>query len=218
MGLDTNTLSERQLEILRLLGRHYQVKEVAHLLSISEKTVRNHIDEARRRLGGLSMREAVRLIVSQDEDQTLGQNYLYQKTLISEEAGPGSDLDHEHDLKSERQLSDHQFRGTSERLAHVIDTGQGSRSREHDPRTENPERDDTASENHLRSSGGVGLADFGGRGRWIALKRWLRSRRALQWLGLVGAVGVISAFLLISAMTAVMGGLQLFDSLTRHAG
>lgn len=48
-GIDA--LSERQKEVLRLTARHHQVKEIAHLLKISENTVKTHLIETRRRLG-----------------------------------------------------------------------------------------------------------------------------------------------------------------------
>lgn len=55
-------LSERQREILRLVSQHLQAKEVARVLQISERTVRSHTDQARRRLGVSSSREAARLL------------------------------------------------------------------------------------------------------------------------------------------------------------
>lgn len=55
-GVDS--LSKRQKEILRLVARHHQVKEIARLLNISEATVRTHTEEARRRLGAATSREA----------------------------------------------------------------------------------------------------------------------------------------------------------------
>ncbi len=55
-------LSERQKEILRLMAKHLQAKEVAFILKISRHTVDTHTEEARRRLGVATSREAARLL------------------------------------------------------------------------------------------------------------------------------------------------------------
>lgn len=52
------SLTNRQREILRLVARHHQTKQIARILKISEATVRTHTEEARRRLSAASSREA----------------------------------------------------------------------------------------------------------------------------------------------------------------
>ena len=63
------SLSRRQKEILRLIARHLQAKEIARLLSISEGTVRTHTEEARRRLGVATTRDAALLLASFEREQ-----------------------------------------------------------------------------------------------------------------------------------------------------
>jgi DNA-binding CsgD family transcriptional regulator len=52
-------LTERQLEILRLLAEHHTPKTIARRLVISEKTVRRHVERINQNLGVNSYREAV---------------------------------------------------------------------------------------------------------------------------------------------------------------
>lgn len=213
MARNFDTLSDRQMEILGLLGQHFQVKEVAHRLGISEKTVRNHIDEARRRLGGLSMREAIRLIATQAETRSLGQNSLYRKNPISGTSDESAASGHEHEPSTERKLSDHQLRGTSGGLAYVGDTRQGSGGRDHDPGVESPQHEDGASENDLLNGGGHGLADDRGGRRWIALKRWLNERSTLQWCGLIIASGAVLGLGLSAVFTVMIATIQAINIL-----
>ena len=67
-----DTLTPRQIEILKLIAKDLQMKEVARLLKISEHTVKAHSDEARRRLGVSHVREAARIILERTahEEQT----------------------------------------------------------------------------------------------------------------------------------------------------
>jgi DNA-binding NarL/FixJ family response regulator len=53
------SLTERQLEILRLLAEHHTPKTIARRLVISEKTVRRHVERINQNLGVNSYREAV---------------------------------------------------------------------------------------------------------------------------------------------------------------
>lgn len=74
-GVDS--LSKRQKEILRLVARHHQVKEIARLLSISEATVRTHTEEARRRLGAATSREAAIVLLRHESgDGSLSEHEL----------------------------------------------------------------------------------------------------------------------------------------------
>jgi DNA-binding CsgD family transcriptional regulator len=74
-GVDS--LSKRQKEILRLVARHHQIKEIARLLHISEATVRTHTEEARRRLGAATSREAaIVLLRHESSDGSLSEQGL----------------------------------------------------------------------------------------------------------------------------------------------
>lgn len=57
-------LTPREREILRLIAAHFQSKEIARLLSLSPKTVEMHVLSARRRLSGLSRRDAALAFVA----------------------------------------------------------------------------------------------------------------------------------------------------------
>lgn len=71
------SLSKRQKEILRLVARHHQVKEIARLLNISEATVRTHTEEARRRLGAATSREAAIVLLRHESgDGSLSEQVL----------------------------------------------------------------------------------------------------------------------------------------------
>nr|WP_245344623.1 LuxR C-terminal-related transcriptional regulator [Asticcacaulis solisilvae] len=77
-------MSRRQKEILRLVARHHQVKEIARLLNISEATVRTHTEEARRRLGAATSREAAIVLLRHES----GDGSLSEQELL-----PGSPAD-----------------------------------------------------------------------------------------------------------------------------
>jgi DNA-binding CsgD family transcriptional regulator len=55
-------LTPRERECLRLVAEHLHSKEIARRLSISQHTVDGHLNEARRRLGVSSRRDAARLL------------------------------------------------------------------------------------------------------------------------------------------------------------
>ena len=49
--MQRSILTEREREIFVLLTKNYSTKEIAKLLNISEKTVRNHISNTMQKLG-----------------------------------------------------------------------------------------------------------------------------------------------------------------------
>jgi DNA-binding NarL/FixJ family response regulator len=52
-------LTEREIEVLRLLARGLANKQIAYRLRVSEKTVRNHISNMYRKLGISDRTQAV---------------------------------------------------------------------------------------------------------------------------------------------------------------
>jgi len=48
--MKSNILSKREKEVFELLIRNYDTKEIASMLKISEKTVRNHISNVMQKL------------------------------------------------------------------------------------------------------------------------------------------------------------------------
>ena len=73
-------LTRRQKEILRLISQHYQTKEMARALNISERTVKTHTEEARRRLGVATSRDAARLLAA------------YETALGRDDRGPAGPM------------------------------------------------------------------------------------------------------------------------------
>ncbi len=57
-------LTPREREILRLIAAHLQSKEIARELGLSHKTVEMHVLSARRRLSGMSRRDAALAFVA----------------------------------------------------------------------------------------------------------------------------------------------------------
>jgi DNA-binding CsgD family transcriptional regulator len=57
-------LTPREREILRLIAGHLQSKEIARELGLSPKTVEMHVLSARRRLSGMSRRDAALAFVA----------------------------------------------------------------------------------------------------------------------------------------------------------
>lgn len=54
-----NILTQRELEIYNLLVKNKSTKEIASNLSISEKTVRNHVSNVIQKLGVTSRTQAI---------------------------------------------------------------------------------------------------------------------------------------------------------------
>jgi len=61
-------LTPRERECLRLVAAHLHSKEIARRLSISQHTVDGHLNEARRRLGVASRRDAALLFRAWEAD------------------------------------------------------------------------------------------------------------------------------------------------------
>ena len=57
--MDKYILTKREKEVFKLLVTNKSTKEIAELLNISEKTVRNHISNAMQKLGVKGRAQAV---------------------------------------------------------------------------------------------------------------------------------------------------------------
>lgn len=57
--MDKSILTKREKEVFNLLITNKSTKEIAYILSISEKTVRNHISNAMQKLGVKGRAQAV---------------------------------------------------------------------------------------------------------------------------------------------------------------
>lgn len=58
---EADTLTEKQAEVLDLVCRHHQTKEIARILGISPRSVDQRIDAARRKLGAATRIEAAKI-------------------------------------------------------------------------------------------------------------------------------------------------------------
>lgn len=63
-------LTQRELEVLRLLARGYDIKTAAVELSISPSAVSDRLRQARRKLGVSSSREAARILAAYESNGT----------------------------------------------------------------------------------------------------------------------------------------------------
>lgn len=64
-AMPPSTLTMREREVLQLLAEGRSTLDIAHALTLSPHTVRNHVQRALRKLGAHSKLEAVRLAVQQ---------------------------------------------------------------------------------------------------------------------------------------------------------
>jgi len=62
------TLSNRQLQIFRMLGRGHSTLEIAQILSISSKTVDAHKEQLKKKLDCTTAQELLRLAISWNKD------------------------------------------------------------------------------------------------------------------------------------------------------
>ena len=205
-------LTQRQKEILRLISRHLQAKEVARLLNISERTVKTHTEEARRRLGVATSRDAARLL--ETHETALGRGDRGAARPIGDAMSDGSVLAHEQALLSERSLSDDALERSGNGLAYAGLAGQAIPDRGDaggGPRAE-PER--RAGEGSVQHDRGDRLVDR----RWSGLEQRLVRLNAFQWLGLIVIVGVLSAILVSGLVAACLGTLEGLQVLNRQIG
>lgn len=61
---EEDTLTEKQVEVLDLVCRHHQTKEIARILGISPRSVDQRIDGARRKLGAATRIEAAKIFAA----------------------------------------------------------------------------------------------------------------------------------------------------------
>lgn len=102
-------LTPREREILRLIAAHLQSKEIARALGLSPKTVEMHVLSARRRLSGMSRRDAALAFVAWEGGDP-GSDYRRQPGGMAALPDP---------LPSDREIgSDHDRVSEPNRRAH----------------------------------------------------------------------------------------------------
>jgi DNA-binding CsgD family transcriptional regulator len=225
METGVETLSARQREILRLIAQNLQAKEVARLLGISEKTVRTHTEEARRRLSVGTIRDAARLLVAAELEAggteapapALRHDDRPSPRPMPDAPPPPLASGHEYELSSRRKLSDHQLGRAGYGPGLAGDARETGVSGGHPAVAQEAERYAGAETDHPFGGRGDSLADDGYGGRWRALKRWLRSRSAWQWYGLILLSCLVSVLIFAATMSAIIGGLQSINTIARLA-
>ena len=90
LGPRVERLTPRERECLRLVSLHLSSKEIARQLAISQHTVDGHLDEARRKLGAPTRRDAVRILVQSEEGRSPPPNSGGEKQRSSSDLPPPS--------------------------------------------------------------------------------------------------------------------------------
>ena len=206
-------LTRRQKEILRLVSQQYQTKEIARKLNISERTVKTHTEEIRRRLGVSTSRDAARLLAAY-ETTALGRDDRGTARPIGENLAMGVVQPHEQTKFSPTLLSDDTVERPRNGSAGIVDNsetrlGSGNSGR-------NPEAipNPGIESGLVRTDRGDRLVDR----RWESFEEKLARLNAFQWLGLIVIVGVLSSILVSGLIAAVIGTLEGLQVLNRQIG
>ena len=88
MNGDVESLSDRERETLRLLGRGHDAKSIAAALDLSVHTVNERLRDVRRKLGVSSSREAARLLLAHEAASEPPKNSGYKEIGV---AGVGAE-------------------------------------------------------------------------------------------------------------------------------
>jgi len=205
-------LSQRQKEILRLVSQQFQTKEIARILNIGERTVKTHTEEARRRLGVATSRDAARLLAA--HEAALGRDDRGMAGPMGATGTNGISLAHEQAILSKSVSYGDPLGSARNGLAPgngageaVFDSGNPGRSSDAEP-------DQWNGNGSVRSDRGDRLVDR----RWDSLEKRLVRLNAFQWLGLIVIVGVLSAILVSGLIAAVIGTLEGLQVLNRQIG
>jgi DNA-binding CsgD family transcriptional regulator len=79
-----NLLTEKQKQALEMVADHLSSKEIAQRLIISSHSVDKRLDEARRRLGATTRKEAVRLFADRNRKVPAGDWFTGEPITVSE--------------------------------------------------------------------------------------------------------------------------------------
>lgn len=202
------TLTAREREVFRLVARHLRDKEIARLLELSPRTVQMHVLKGRRRLSGLSRRDAALAFVAWEENG-YGNDYHKQSSALSDPHSNSSPRPHSEER--DEQFNNISFDGFPGDLA--VPGGRSGHDRQLSgagaSRTGHRQRP-------AQGAGDGGLAvpapaedsvRGGLRRGWIGRCREFAERRRrdltpLQWLALVGATAGGFSLLIVTVMSA----------------
>ena len=207
-------LSERQREILRLTAGHHQVKEIARLLKISENTVTTHMIEARRRLGGVTTKQAVRLLLAQEENAPLILEGGDPKEVIPSPALAMPVWLHEQALSPSRRIYDPQLQTPGDGLAESGSTRQMRKGPGNDRGTQDGEPETWTERSDLQSGRPVGLVD----GRRDEFRRRLKDLPAIELLGIIVIAAIALALIAGMLVATLLGMVEVVHKLTFYAG
>ena len=87
MKEDVESLSDRERETLRLLGRGHDAKSIASALDLSVHTVNERLRDVRRKLGVSSSREAARLLLAHEAASEPPKNAGYKEIGVAAARG-----------------------------------------------------------------------------------------------------------------------------------
>jgi DNA-binding CsgD family transcriptional regulator len=217
-GIDN--LTERQKQILRMIARHHQEKEIARLLNISVPTVKDHAATARRHLGVSSTRKAAMILCDFEAGPGAIPGVGYMPEIVAKPEEDEAGWDHEQHLPSERRLHDHQLQRPGNRLedaglseqAHVhqgqLDSGAGNQPT------------DRSGESHLQHDNRDGVADIGrsDSGHRVGLTGRLKGMTVVQCLGTLIGVALSMALVVLALLGSVTATVQVIQTLTGQTG
>jgi DNA-binding CsgD family transcriptional regulator len=207
-------LSERQKEILRLVARQYQAKEIARLLRISEHTVKTHTDEARRRLEVPTSRQAARLLLEYEGVAGVPFDEPPPVSGMAQREGEASFSAHEQALSPPRPILDDQLSATGNSLGNAVgsrqirpDTGLGG------SRTP-AEHVVQSNESLAHHAGDNGVVD----GRWDGFRRRLKTLPTVQLLGVIVMAAILLAFLAGTLVATLLGMFEVVHKISTYSG
>jgi DNA-binding CsgD family transcriptional regulator len=207
-------LSERQKEILRLVAKHYQAKEIARFLNISEHTVKTHTDEARRRLDVPTSRQAARLLAEFEGAEGLPLDEPPPSMGMQQSPPKASVSGHEQALSPPRSIHDDQLSTTGNSLGNVGGAQQVQRYQGFGGNRPHVEHDVQSFEGAAHLAGNDSVAG----GRRVGFTGWLKTLSLPQWLGLIVLISVLFPLMLGLLVQAATNALTVFQTLHAPAG
>lgn len=205
-------LTKRHKEILRLVYQHYQTKEIARALNISERTVKTHTEEIRRRLDVTTSRDAARLLAA--HETALGRDDRWSAGPMADDEAGEIVLPHEQAALSKPVSHGDPLGSARNGLARDGDAAEAVLDPEHTGGHPGSAPDQWRGSGLVRPDRGNRLVDR----RGDSLEQRLARLNAFQWLGLIVVVGVLSAILVSGLIAAVIGTLEGLQVLNRQIG
>jgi DNA-binding CsgD family transcriptional regulator len=207
-------LSDRQKEILRLVAKHYQAKEIARLLNISEHTVKTHTDEARRRLDVPTSRQAARLLAEYEGVTALPLDEPPPAMGMPQAPAMAPVSGYEQALSPPRTIHDDQLSGTGNSLGNAGGSQQVRRHQRLGGNRTPVEQNLQPHEGAAYLAGDDSLAG----GRWDEFTGRLKTLSLPQWLGLIVLVSILFPLTLGILVQAATNALSVFQTLHAAAG